>query len=43
MPGGSLAKAASVGANSVNGPGVFKVGTRPATRSACVRVLNVRL
>jgi len=30
VPGGSLAKAASVGANTVNGPEVWSVGTRPA-------------
>jgi hypothetical protein len=30
VPGGSLAKAASVGANTVNGPGLLSVSTRPA-------------
>ena len=29
VPAGSLAKAASVGANTVNGPGPFSVSTRP--------------
>lgn len=39
-PGGSLAKAASVGANSVNGPRPFNVPTRPAAWRAAARVLN---
>jgi hypothetical protein len=36
--GGSLSKAASVGANSVNGPGPWSVSTRPATDSRLTSV-----
>jgi hypothetical protein len=35
-----LAKASSVGAKTVNGPALFKVGTKPAAVSAAARVLN---
>jgi len=38
VPAGSLAKAASVGANTVNGPLPFSVSTRPAALSAAARV-----
>ena len=37
---GIFAKAASVGANTVNGPGPFRVSTRPAALSAVASVLN---
>ena len=40
VPAGSLAKAASVGANTVNGPALFIVSTRPAAPSAAARVLK---
>ena len=40
VPAGSLANAASVGANTVNGPLPFKVSTSPAACSAVARVLN---
>src|SRR3954471_16161356 len=40
VPAGSLANAASVGANTVNGPLPFKVSTSPAAFSAAARVLN---
>ena len=40
MPAGSLAKAASVGAKTVNGPGPFRIETRPAPSSAAAKVLN---
>ena len=41
VPAGSLAKASSVGAKTVNGPGDFMVSTRPAAPSAAARVLKV--
>jgi hypothetical protein len=41
VPAGSLAKAASVGANTVNGPGPLRVSTRPAALSAVARVLKL--
>ena len=37
---GSLAKASSVGANTVKGPAPFSAGTRPAAVRAAARVLN---
>ncbi len=40
VPAGSLAKASSVGANTVNGPGPFSVSTSPAAFTAATRVLN---
>eukprot|EP00900_Chrysochromulina_parva_P018519 jgi/Chrpa1/26669/Chrysochromulina_OHIO_Genome00008204-RA len=40
VPAGSLAKAASVGANTVKGPTLFMVSTRPAAPSAAARVLK---
>ena len=40
VPLGSFAKAASVGAKTVNGPSPFRVSTRPATFNAAVSVLN---
>ena len=40
VPAGSLAKAASVGAKTVNGPGPFSVSTSPAAWSAAARVWN---
>ena len=40
VPAGNLAKASSVGANTVNGPGPFKVGTRPAAVRAAASVLK---
>ena len=40
VPAGSLAKAASVGAKTVNGPALFMVSTRPAAPSAAARVLK---
>ena len=40
VPAGSFAKAASVGANTVNGPEPLRVVTRPAASSAAASVLN---
>src|SRR3954452_21587152 len=40
VPGGSLAKAASLGANTVNGPLPFRVLTRPAAFTAVTSVVN---
>jgi len=40
VPAGSFANAASVGANTVNGPGPLRVSTRPAACSAVARVLK---
>src|SRR6187399_1302994 len=40
VPAGSLAKASSVGANTVNGPAPFSVVTRSAAVSAAASVLN---
>ena len=40
VPGGSLANAASVGANTVKGPGPLRVGTNPAAVKAAARVLK---
>jgi hypothetical protein len=40
VPSGSLAKASSVGAKTVNGPSDFRVSTRPAAPSAAARVPN---
>ena len=40
VPGGSLAKASSVGAKTVNGPGPFSVCTSPAALTAATRVLK---
>jgi hypothetical protein len=40
VPGGSLAKASSVGAKTVNGPGPFRVVTRFAAPKAAANVLN---
>jgi hypothetical protein len=40
VPAGSLAKASSVGANTVNGPAPFSVGTSPAAVTAAASVLN---
>ena len=40
VPLGNFAKAASVGANTVNGPSPFRVSTSPAAFNAAVRVLN---
>src|SRR5690606_15413646 len=37
---GILAKASSVGAKTVNGPGPFKVSTSPAACTAVTKVLN---
>ena len=39
MPAGKAAKAALVGANTVNGPALFKVSTRPAALTAATRVV----
>ena len=39
MPFGSLAKAALVGANTVNGPGPYSVSTRPAAFTAATSVV----
>ncbi len=39
MPAGSLAKAALVGANTVNGPGPLSVSTRPAAFTAATSVV----
>ncbi len=41
VPAGSLANAASVGANTVNGPSPFKASTRSAALSAAASVLKV--
>jgi hypothetical protein len=38
VPGGSLAKAPSVGAKTVKGPGLFKVSTRFAALTAVTKV-----
>jgi hypothetical protein len=43
VPGGNLAKASSVGANTVNGPGLFNVSTNPAAETAATKVLNASL
>jgi hypothetical protein len=43
VPGGNLAKASSVGANTVNGPGLFNVSTNPAAWTAATKVLNASL
>ena len=40
MPAGSFAKASSVGANTVNGPGPFRVSTRSAACSALASAWN---
>ena len=40
VPGGSLANAASVGAKTVNGPALLRVGTNPAAVKAAARVLK---
>src|ERR1700728_1788146 len=39
VPAGSLAKASSVGAKTVKGPGLLRVSTRPAALTAATRVL----
>ena len=39
MPGGSLAKASLVGANTVNGPAPSRVSTSPAAFTAATRVV----
>ena len=39
VPAGSLAKASSVGAKTVKGPGPSRVSTRPAALTAATRVL----
>ena len=39
VPAGKAAKAALVGANTVNGPGPFKVSTKPAALTAATRVV----
>ena len=39
VPAGSLAKAASVGAKTVNGPGPWRVSTRPAAFTAATSVV----
>src|SRR5512133_2555388 len=39
VPSGSAAKAASVGANTVNGPSPCKVSTNPAATTAASKVL----
>ena len=41
VPAGSLANAASVGANTVNGPLPESVSTRPAAFTAATRVLKL--
>ena len=38
---GNLAKASSVGANTVNGPGPFNVSTKPAAVIAAAKVLKI--
>jgi hypothetical protein len=43
MPAGSLSKAASVGAKSVNGPGSLSVGIRSAAVRARISVVNCPL
>ena len=40
MPSGNLANAASLGANTVKGPSLFSVSTRPAAFTAATRVVN---
>ena len=39
MPAGSLSKAALVGANTVKGPALFRVSTRPAAFTAATSVV----
>src|ERR1700754_2882987 len=39
VPAGNLSKAALVGANTVNGPALDKVSTRPAALTAATRVV----
>src|SRR5277367_6448112 len=39
VPAGSFAKASSVGAKTVKGPGLLRVSTRPAALTAATRVL----
>ena len=41
VPAGSLAKASSVGANTVNGPALLRVSIKLAAVSAAARVLKV--
>ena len=41
VPGGSLAKASSVGAKTVKGPGLLSVSTRPPALTAATRVLLI--
>src|SRR6202035_3623953 len=41
VPAGSLAKASSVGAKTVNGPGLLRVSTRPPALTAATRVLLI--
>ncbi len=41
VPAGSLAKAASVGANTVNGPGPCSVSASPAAFTAATSVLKL--
>ena len=41
VPGGNLAKAASVGAKTVNGPGLFNVGTRSPACRAITKILKL--
>ncbi len=40
VPGGNLAKASSVGANTVNGPGPSSGTTRSPAVSAVTKILN---
>jgi len=40
VPAGNLAKASSVGANTVNGPSPFNVSTKSAAFTAATNVLN---
>ena len=41
VPAGSLAKASSVGANTVNGPGPLSASTNPAAFTAATKVLKL--
>ena len=40
VPAGNFANASSVGANTVKGPALFKVSTKPAAVTAAANVLN---
>ena len=41
IPSGNLAKASSVGVNTVSGPSPFKASTNPVTFAAAIKVLKL--